>query len=171
MTGDMRTIALIVDVDGVVSPVHPTGPTWGDEVTAGVAMGPVRVSPMLCQRLDALASSPGVTPRWLTSWDAEMREGLDPWPGRDWPSVPVVAPAPRRVWWKQAALEAWLDARPEMTALVWCDDDLSAPSRRAGLARRFERRNIESLFVAPQTAVGLTGADLSRIERWVAARR
>lgn len=133
-------------------------------------MGPVLVSPTLCERLDALAALTVVTPGWLTSWDAEMRAGLDPWPGPDWPTVAGVARAPRRMWWKQAALEAWLDARPEVTALVWCDDELQAPSRRAALTRRFEERNIEALLVAPGTAVGLTETDLSRMESWIAAR-
>ena len=43
--------ALVMDVDGVVAPVH--GKTaWGDDVVAGRLFGPVLVSPTLCARLD-----------------------------------------------------------------------------------------------------------------------
>src|SRR4051812_18450683 len=51
---------VIVDVDGVVSPVHPSGTTWGDEVVAGQVFGPVLVSPRLCAHLDALDLVAGV---------------------------------------------------------------------------------------------------------------
>ena len=57
--------ALIVDVDGVVSPVH--GATaWGDDVDGGMRHTPV--SPLLNGRLDALGDRPDVLPMWLTSW-------------------------------------------------------------------------------------------------------
>jgi hypothetical protein len=163
--------ALIVDVDGVVSPVHPLVPTWGDEVQSGVVFGPVLVSPTLCRRLDALAELPWVTAAWLTSWDEEMRSSMSPWPGRDWP---VVAPPPVRSsgrgWWKRQALEQWLDARPEIAAVAWCDDHLAAPSRRAAIQRRLSRRNVESLLVAPTTEVGLTEGDIARLEAWMSPR-
>lgn len=58
----------MVDVDGVVSPVH--GQTdWGDDVVAGRVFGPVQVSPELCRRLDRLTAMPGVRGVWLTGWD------------------------------------------------------------------------------------------------------
>ena len=53
------TRALVVDVDGVVSPVH--GHTaWGDDVVAGHVFGPVRVSPAMCARLDEIAELPNL---------------------------------------------------------------------------------------------------------------
>ena len=72
--------ALIVDIDGVVSPVH--GRTaWGDDVTAGNVFGPVLVSPGLCARLDDLAQTPGLSCWWLTSWSVKMRAAMRPFPG------------------------------------------------------------------------------------------
>lgn len=52
------TKALVLDVDGVVSPVF--GHTaWGDDIVAGHLFGPVFVSPTMCQPLDRLAAHPG----------------------------------------------------------------------------------------------------------------
>lgn len=131
-------VALVVDVDGVVSPVHPAGAVWGDEVTAGHLFGPVRVSPALCERLDALAALPGVVPLWLTSWPAESRARMDPFPGRDWAAVieqedfrDRVLDEDRLGWWKWDALREWLHQRRDVTSLVWCDDHLGLPVWRA----------------------------------------
>ena len=58
--------ALIVDIDGVVSPVH--GETaWGDDTGAGHAFGPIAVSRAMCARLDALAETDDLSCWWLTS--------------------------------------------------------------------------------------------------------
>ncbi len=70
------TRALIVDVDGVISPVH--GHTaWGDDVVAGHVFGPVLVSPAMCARLDQIAASPNLLCGWLTSWSVEMRTAMN----------------------------------------------------------------------------------------------
>lgn len=121
----------MVDVDGVVSPVHPDGDVWGDEVTAGHLFGPVRVSPELCRRLDALAALPGVVPLWLTSWPAESRSRMDPFPGRDWAAVIEQEDfrdrgldEDRLGWWKWDAVREWLRQRRDVRSLVWCDDHL-----------------------------------------------
>lgn len=128
------TVALVMDVDGVISPVHPDGDVWGDEVTAGHLFGPVRVSPTLCRRLDALALLPNVVPMWLTSWSAESRLRMDPFPGRSWAvlaeqgeSRGSVLDEDRLGWWKWNALREWLHQHPEVRSLVWCDDHLGAP--------------------------------------------
>lgn len=130
-------MALVVDVDGVVSAVHPPGDVWGDEVTAGHLFGPVRVSPTLCRRLDRLAALPHVEPLWLTSWPAESRRRMDPFPGRTWETLRVVedagdagvtnlpADVDRLGWWKWDALRAWLHTHREVRSLVWCDDHLA----------------------------------------------
>lgn len=132
--------ALIVDVDGVVSPVH--GATaWGDDVDGGMRHTPV--SPLLNGRLDALGDRPDVLPMWLTSWGSEMRSGMR-FPGADWPALahqwpwsgpPVydAAAARKRAgdrwadhnWWKWWSLDSWLDHHPDIDTVVWCDDHLS----------------------------------------------
>lgn len=125
------SIALVVDVDGVVSAVHPVSDVWGDEVTAGHLFGPVRVSPTLCRRLDALGALPGVVPMWLTSWPASSRSRMDPFPGRDWAALVEAEDfadqgldEDRIDWWKWDALRTWLRAHREVQSLVWCDDHL-----------------------------------------------
>ncbi|MFC4785226.1 HAD domain-containing protein [Nocardioides sp. MAHUQ-72] len=158
--------ALIVDVDGVVSPVH--GRTaWGDDVTAGNVFGPVLVSPRLCARLDDLAQTPGLSCWWLTSWSIKMRTAMHPFPGRGWPAVadPAQAPMGGRTWWKLAALETWLDQHAEMLALAWCDDDLRGGRPRA-VRRRLASRGLEPLLLSPRTEVGLTPAHLDQLESW-----
>ncbi|RYB89314.1 hypothetical protein EUA06_15095 [Nocardioides glacieisoli] len=167
----MTRTALIVDVDGVVSPIHPTKPTWGDEVRAGQLFGPVVVSPELCRRLDALATHPGVTAAWLTDWSAEMRAGMDPWPGRLWADIPEPSSdGLHHSWWKLQALDEWLGARPEVTTIVWCDDHLRTPPRRLEVHERLASRGLNFLLIAPSTPVGLSRAHLSRIETYLAER-
>src|SRR3954468_20938219 len=86
MAPDEANSAVIVDVDGVVSPVH--GHTaWGDDELAGNVLGPVLVSPSMCAQLEALTSRAGVSGWWLTSWSAETRVAIRPFPGRMWPEV------------------------------------------------------------------------------------
>lgn len=127
-------VALVVDVDGVVSAVHPDGDVWGDEVTAGNLIGPVRVSPTLCRRLDELGALPHVVPLWLTSWSAESRTRMDPFPGRNWAAVAeqedfgdAELDEDRLGWWKWDALREWLEQHRDVRYLVWCDDYLSQP--------------------------------------------
>ena len=74
--------ALVMDVDGVVAPVHGTT-AWGDDVVGGRLFGPVLVSPTPCARLDVIAAAPDVTGFWLTDRPPEARARMDPLPGRD----------------------------------------------------------------------------------------
>jgi len=146
--------ALVMDVDGVVAPVH--GKTaWGDDVVAGRLFGPVLVSPTLCARLDELAAAPDVTGFWLTDWLPEARARMDPFPGRDWASIARPPPSPTgRTWTKWPAIQAWLDEHPEITTLVWCDDHLNR-TRRATIRPRSTVRRQKPIHW------------LSRITAWV----
>lgn len=170
----MATILVVVDLDGVVSPVH--GATvWGNDVVAGLAFGPVAVSPTVCGYLDKLAAVPGVECAWLTSWSPRARAGLDPFPGREWRTVGEPPMTGLRGWWKLAALEKDLGARPTagpnaVTALVWLDDHLANGARAASVRRRLARFDVQLLLVAPATGSGLTPADLSDVEAFVAQR-
>ena len=159
---------MIMDVDGVVSPVGGLGTAWGDDVVAGDVFGPVLVSPTLCARLDALSQVPGVSCVWLTSWSAAMRASLHPFPGRDWQVVADAtgARSPERDWWKFDALEAWLDWHPEVRALAWCDDHL-AGGRLPAVRRGLRAREVRPLLLAPRTEVGLTPAHMGRLDAWV----
>lgn len=158
---------VIIDVDGVVSPVGDAATAWGDEVVAGDASGPVLVSPTLCARLDELSHRSGVTCVWLSSWSPEMRSHLLPFPGRDWPALPDPTGAQMTVsgWWKFTALDAWLAKQSDVRALAWCDDHLVGD--HLAFARRGLRlRGLEPLLMAPRTEVGLTREDMDQLEAW-----
>lgn len=159
---------VVVGVDGVVAPIRPRTPTWGDEVTAGNLYGPVVVSPTLCRCLEELNSRPGVSCWWLTGWTRRMRAGLHPFPGKDWPVAVAEQQIPSFAghrWWKLAALEAWLDCHPEIRAVAWCESYLRG-GRPAAVHRRLHAHGVDSLLLAPWAEVGLTPQHLSRLEAW-----
>jgi hypothetical protein len=161
VVADDITRAVIVDVDGVVSPVH--GHTvWGDDQKAGNVFGPAFVSPAMCARLDLLASR--VPCWWLTSWDQEMRDAMYPFPGRDWPTLAVQPQSVGRSWWKWEAVKAWLSQHPRLQSVVWCDDHLGSGTRRARVRSQLQQRGLHVLLIAPQTSVGLTPDHLAQIE-------
>lgn len=185
MPATATIVAVVVDVDGVVSPVH--GRTdWGDDVVAGRVFGPVQVSPKLCHRLDRLTATPGVCGVWLTDWDAEMRASMHPFPGHSWSAIDRPwnhehSRAPRR-WWKFPALLGWLDANHNVRTVVWADDHLAKPydprltaedveygtaSRADVLTKVLAKRGITAHLIAPDTAVGLTREHVRRIEQVV----
>lgn len=178
-------VAMMLDFDGVVSPVR--GRTaWGDDVAADDGHPPVLVSPAMCARLDTLAAVPGVGCWWLTSWTPAMRASLRVCCGRDWPAVADpddsalavidLAPAVVTDWWKWVALGPWLHRHREITTLVWCDDDLHrtheygepladpGPDYRPSIQRALAERGIVAELIAPTSSVGLTPADVHRIE-------
>ena len=171
MNSDLPTAVVIVDVDGVVSAVHPEAPTWGDEADVGRVFGPVLVSATLSARLKALHALPGVECWWLTSWSSEMRAGMRDFPGRDWDAIAEPpTQSGSRGWWKLNALDDWLSARPDVKSIAWCDDHL-----RGGRPRMVRRvlagREVKDLLLeAPRTNVGLTAEHLARLEGWTATR-
>lgn len=161
------TRAVVIDVDGVVSAVHPSESTWGDEVVGGNVFGPVRVSPTLCERLDGLARLSDVRCWWLTSWSVGMRARMKTFPGRDWPVIVEQSdmPAGGVLWWKLAAVEQWLDSHPEIEHLAWCDDHLRG-GRPSAVRRRVAGYVSPPLLITPRIDVGLTPAHMDRLENW-----
>lgn len=170
---------IVMDVDGVVSPIP--GPTaWGDDVRAGQLMGDVHVSPRMIAELEHLASLPGVTCAWLTSWHPEDRNRMNPFPGRLWPAIAELdldsasgPPGDPDTWWKWHALRRWLtnELNPPAT-LVWCDDHLATPrdilgQRASPRIQTYQpwltTRGYRSLLIAPDTTRGLTPGHLRQI--------
>lgn len=168
---NLPTTVVIMDVDGVVSAVHPRASTWGDEVDVGRVFGPVLVSPTLISRLDALHALTGVECWWLTSWTSEMRGRMRAFPGEGWsvlaePDQQSKEPG----WWKLNAVCEWLRDRPDVKSIAWCDDHLRGGPPRA-VRRALAGCGVEDVLLeVPHTDVGLTPDQLTRLERWVAAR-
>lgn len=170
---------MVLDVDGVVSPVN--GRTaWGDDTYVGEVFGPVVVSPLLCDQLEELDAHPHVQCWWLTSWTSRMRAGLDPFPGRLWPVVAdpedwsiyeantlTFGDGP---WWKWEAINCFLH-RTSLDGLVWCDDHLrqqdDTMNLRDVVKAELDRRGLASLLVCPPSEVGLSPADMEEITDWV----
>lgn len=187
------TKTLVLDIDGVVSPVHPDPhrPAWGDEIVVGNVFGPVLVSAELCRRLDELAQRPDLVCVWLTSWTPQMRMAMDPFPGRNWTDLGQqyrsTEAASEAEWWKWDALRCWLDAKPGVRRLVWCDDDLElvdlvdvatdveeegqrhdkSRSLRSSIEKELLMRHIVASLIAPAKHVGLSPEDLRRAERFL----
>ncbi len=158
--------ALILDVDGTISPVH--GHTaWCDDRVVGQVFGPVLISPRMCTRLDQLAGLRHLSCWWLTSWTADMRAAMDSFPGADWPTAaePTAALPPGRTWWKLAALRDWLNRQSPPPVIAWCDDELRG-GRVSAARRRLTVRGVPPLLISPRTNTGLTPAHLELLERW-----
>lgn len=176
-SGGLRPVLVVVDVDGVTSPVHG-GTAWTDDIEVGDVFGPVVVSPALVAHLDALDTVPGVTCLWLTDWTPKMRARMQLFPGRNWPRLKRGdQPAGSRSWWKFAALHAWLTGLAAnlpkeefFGSLVWLDDDLDTLTIRAACQRLLRPLGLETLLVAPRPGLGVTPAEMVRVGEWVKGR-
>ena len=135
--------ALVIDVDGVLSPYSDANdPGWGD---GWVDVAPVvngrTVSLRLNARMGQALTGLGVPRFWLTSWDDLANDHVGPLLG--WPRLPVIGPWQRMDGshgHKLAALTRWLDGAGVEGKVVWIDDELHGPSgvaaRRPGLPPR-----------------------------------
>jgi len=178
--------AIILDVDGVISPLGNGTTAWGDDTTVDSDLGPLVISPSMCQAIDRLDGYHGATCFWLTDWNQPMRHSVGALPGRHWPAIadPTTGPAEaqswaggqwaRCPWWKWWAVDRWLDSQPHLGRLVWVDDDLR-PYRHqpgtveAGLRSRsiddaLAPKGVDAVLLAPDRSEGLRPLDIAIIE-------
>lgn len=178
------TTALILDVDGVVSPVH--GRTlFGDDVDARHRQPEsILVSPTLSASLDMLGLRRDVHPVWLSTWPADLRQAELLFPGREWETID---PYPHHIegvrWYDQTpaqwpnwrALSHWLSSHPEIRRIAWADDDLDRPGDEPNPLTRKDyyfmalSDRYDTLLIAPRTDRGLTPSDLDNLLRWIDA--
>jgi hypothetical protein len=164
---------LLLDVDGVLNAVRRELPEgWRRETYNGFVLS---WDPTVVARLRELHDSGRVELQWLTTWTEKADELLAEPMGlprglrthRREGESPTGYDGERRGlpgWWKLgAAREAALD--DPQRRIVWIDDDLAEPAEdtHAWLAA-----NDHVLVVAPDFEVGLTHAELDRVEAWLA---
>ncbi|SED45431.1 hypothetical protein SAMN05216532_4599 [Streptomyces sp. 2231.1] len=157
---------LFLDVDGPLIPFgaadrpYPAYP--GPRMAGPEHPLLTRVDPALGPRLLAL----GCELVWATTWMDDANSGLAPWLGL--PALPVVRwpdedEPPGLLHWKTRPLVAWAAGRP----FIWVDDEITEADRAwaavhhpgPALLHRIDHR------------YGLTEADFTALEEWLAAVR
>lgn len=165
--GVKRTLYL--DVDGVICPFGPTGPTaWGSawrRTDAGRL--PVAFAAELVAGLNTLARTPGLRCVWLTSWEELAPQYLCPAVGLDgtrWPFLASEGTAGGAGWWKLSALQEDVEeTRPD--AVAWIDDQLAFEGEAQKWARFLGRR---ILTVSPDPRLGISPTELARVAGFLA---
>lgn len=159
-------------------------------MTVYVVRWPIRWQPAVIDRLRMLLLRPGVEGAWLTTWleerwlldELEQVLGLDGlMPHRaSHPAVQAIDGGSRidsrfdawatfvpesQHWWKLRAADVLTDQlRPARFA--WADDELTL-STRTPVGRWRPGRTHNQLLLRPDPMVGLSEADLRRLEDWV----
>lgn len=116
------TTVMFVDVDGVLLPLSET-PNGEFDDWQPVGLG--RFSPEMIEKLGDVDAHRV----WLTTWENEANEVLAPVFG--WEGVEALTRKGIHLddgetgWWKMAAARQWLQAHPEVTHVIWIDDDLA----------------------------------------------
>jgi hypothetical protein len=160
---------LYLDVDGVVCPFGPEGPTgWGSSWQhAAAGLLPVAFAAELVAGINALARTPGLRCVWLTSWEELAPQYLCPavgLSGRNWPYLAAEGPAAGTGWWKLRAIQADVETTgPD--AVAWVDDQLAFEAEAQRWARILGRR---ILTVSPHPRRGITPPELDRIRSFLA---
>lgn len=160
----MSTPVWLMDVDGVLNAVAdadpPTWDRWAVEVAEGYS---IRFSPELLDRVSRLVDAREVEVRWLTTW----WDRIPALPFRSWHGYPVACTeedlAASRFgdsWWKLAVAQRLHEPGRR---LVWTDDDIALdPS-----ALEWAAAHPEVLAISPEPGVGLTPADVDRVEAFL----
>lgn len=161
------------DVDGVLAawtnhtisppPAEATG--WGRWSKLDMAGSyPGYVSAELIEQMNRLAGLPGVTMKFLTSWEEQAATDFAPafgLTGEDWPVLTGVEYDDIRNWdwWKLHRIKADVAAdRPEK--VIWLDDDITSDPKSL---MWIDGLHAPILHISPKTAHGLTSADMEAI--------
>lgn len=157
---------IFLDVDGVISPLTnpPAEDAWGDWVELpGVGFD----TPVSKAMADALAALPAERV-WLTTWGHDANVYLtEPF---GWAHLPVAerddaGDATRTGWWKLDAALDWVDTHPEVTAVVWLDDELVEHQHVA--RREFHARQLAVWLHSPRSTTGITPDVVDQIADWL----
>lgn len=155
------TVSFLLDVDGVVNVFAvPDEGTFRIE-TLSVAGGwfNVTVGTHVIEAVRRWAADPRMDVRWCTTWHDHANDELAPAVGM--PRLPVAPGRRDDGYWKlHHAMRLVAAGRP----LVWCDDTWAAhPMTAASLPPA----PAGVLLIQPDPFVGLTVADIARIDEFV----
>lgn len=159
-----RSVLIILDVDGTISPIHPPG----DLLHRYTLHSCLPIDEELVAALDQLTWWPGVSVAWLTSWERDGVRWLIDGPLAGRLDGPYFTPAPawltRPAGWRTRTLLQHLDGiRPD--AIIWADDDAANDVNRRRLCRAgYRHRN---LLIQPDTNIGLTLEDVEAMRTFV----
>lgn len=160
----MTRAVLLLDVDGVLSPFGKIPAARRAELTQASLTGywsSFLYDRAVLDRLLALHTTGALELQWLTSWQEEARDTLAPKIGI--PELHVHRDTyGGNAWWKGiVARQLVATGRP----VIWCDDDID--DARHELADFLNAEHL--LAICPPIAVGLTLADVERIEAFARA--
>lgn len=163
----MRT-TIYLDIDGVLNAMSNRTPSpkfsgWDDWETTTVNGREIMYSPDMVTALNQLAELPGVTIKWLTTWEDAAAKSLSPAIGIDGQGWEVLRGDQKcwrgREWWKLQAIQA--DAAPNAKrGFVWIDDDISTELE----AITWAKSRSDVLAISPSTVQGLTRDDVEQIK-------
>lgn len=167
-----RCTAIFSDVDGVILPkLNGQVPSGAGEWNS-VSMPWQEKSYYRPAILNALRKHPADYKLWLTSWeqgaDDAFRDKVGPWEvlspdeqQREWWHPGVTD------WWKANLLLDWIERHPEVTHVVWCEDELNDPDR-VDAARtvysQLRQYGIRVMAICPQADLGLTKGHIDMIQ-------
>ncbi len=149
------TAVLVLDVDGVMVGFDPL-PEDIDALPYG----------QWGTALDVLAALRGLQESveivWLTTWFDFAARHFDPY------IVPATVLGDEgrsdRGWWKATALVRFLEERPDVDSVAWCDDHLRRYHQRREMVRTYcAKRGVRLRDVCPNRSTGLTMEDIDEI--------
>ncbi|WP_262002250.1 HAD domain-containing protein [Microbacterium sp. Mcb102] len=157
-----RSALLVLDVDGTISRIHREEERALHQNDEGWRSW-MTVDDELVDALDDLARRPGVQVAWLTTWPRDQVGWLIREPLRGKLTGPYV---PWQNWpkrgWRTASLISHI-RQTSPNAVVWADDRAPEDAEQ----RLTAMTEVPSLVVRPDKFVGVTLADVGRIDQFL----
>lgn len=168
---DGRCTAIFSDVDGVILP-HFNGAVPSESgVWDSVSNAWQQKSYYRPDILDALRKHPADYKVWLTSWQEGATEAfadkVGPWEvlepdeqQREWWHPGITD------WWKANLLLDWAAKHPEVTHVVWCEDELNDEDRvdaARAVYSELRSRGIRVMAICPDSDLGLADGHIDMI--------
>lgn len=167
-----------LDIDGVINsfpkPKAHMVKRYGEYEHTVVLGYSIWHSPKVVDFINAVNASGLVEVVWLTTWRAEARTEFAPAVGLDdFPTITKSLGSDHcwsPDWWKFQGVRDFLQDNGEGRPVVWTDDDLSKPLKRA-FREEYPPATTPSLLLTPMTCPGLTPEHLASILAFLRAQK